>query len=53
MSREEFDKAGKYNILTGYWPADEIQRTNMGYVYTISQGNWGDFESTVRFGHYY
>lgn len=53
MSREEFDKAGRYNILTGYWQADEIQRANMGYVYTISQGNWVDFEETVRTGHYY
>ena len=53
MSREEFDQAGRYNILTGYWQADEIQRANMGYVYTISQGNWVDFETTVRLGHYY
>ena len=53
MTREEFNKAGRYNILSEYWMADEIQRANLGYVYTISQGNWGDFETTIRLGHYY
>lgn len=53
MTWEEFEKAGRYNILTRYWPADEVQRANMGYVFTISQGYWGDFEQTVRLGHYY
>ncbi len=43
MTPEEFKKAGSFNILTEYWPADQIQRANMNYTYTISQGNWVDF----------
>lgn len=53
MTMKQFEKAGRFNILTNYWPADEIQRANMGYAYTISQGNWGDFVETIRGGHYY
>ena len=35
------------------WKADEIQRKNLMYMFTLSQGNWGDFIKAAELGHYY
>lgn len=53
LTTEEFLKAARYNILTGYWQADEIQRKNPLYMFTLSQGNWVDFIRAAELAHYY
>jgi hypothetical protein len=49
----EWEKAAKYNILAGNWYADENQRANLQYCFTICQGNWGDFTEVIKLGHFY
>jgi hypothetical protein len=53
MTQEEFEKAAHYHILTDSWKADEIQRKNLMYMFTICQGNWADFLRAAQLGHYY
>lgn len=53
LTREEFNNAARYNILTHWWTADELMREQLGYMYTLSQGNWGDFQQAISQPHYY
>lgn len=53
LKPNEFLNAAKWNIKTSWWSADEIMTENLGYMYTICQGNWQDFQEAIRFGHYY
>ena len=53
LTPDEFQKAARHNILTGYWQADEVQRKNPLYMYTLCQGNWMDFIRAAELGHYY
>ncbi len=53
LTTDEFYKAARYHILADLWKADDVQRRNPLYMYTISQGNWGDFLKAAALGHYY
>ena len=53
MTPEEFEKAARYHILKNIWQADEVQRKNIMYMYTLCQGNWIDFIKAAELGHYY
>jgi hypothetical protein len=53
LTPKEFEMAARYNILTGYWQADEILRKNPQYMFTLCQGNFVDFIKAAELGHYY
>jgi hypothetical protein len=53
MTPGEFESAARYCILKNLWHADEVQRKNPLYMYTLCQGNWVDFFRTAEIGHYY
>jgi hypothetical protein len=53
LTPQEFLKAARYNIISQYWQADEVQRKNPFYMYTLCQGNFVDFIRTAELGHYY
>ena len=53
LNHREFIKAVNFNVVSGWWQADDIQKGYMGYGYTITQGNWGDFQDYMKNGYYY
>lgn len=52
LNNEQFEKAARFNILTNWWPADDVNKSNYGYMYTLCQGNWEDFHKTIINSHY-
>ena len=53
MTRTEFNNAARFNLLTHWWVADEMMQEQLGYMYTLCQGNWGDFQQAIGNPHYY
>ena len=53
LTQKEFEKAATYHILMDVWKADEIQRKNLMYMFTLCQGNWVDFWKAGQLGHFY